>query len=88
MLLLLREACRELKIEKHLTLHSFRHRVVTELLDRGYNPENIKLITGHQDTDTIYKFYAHSNPGAVESAVKTIEDSIGIVPIRVPIKGK
>jgi|GEM_PF-3188992 integrase len=88
LLLLLQKACEELKIEKHLTLHSFRHRVVTELLDKGYNPENIKLITGHQDTNTIYKFYAHSNPRAVESAIKTIEDSIGIVPIRVPKKGK
>ena len=85
-LLLLQKACRDLKIDKHLTLHSFRHRVVTGLLDKGFNPENIKLITGHQDTNTIFKFYAHSNPGAVESAVKVIEDSIGIVPIRVPKK--
>lgn len=80
------KACKELGIEKHLTLHSFRHRVVTELLDKGTNPENIKLITGHQDTNTIYKFYAHSNPDAVEGAVKGIEESIGIVPIRVPKK--
>jgi len=48
-----KRACRELEINKNVTNHSFRHWVVTAVLDKTANMENVKQLTGHKDTRTI-----------------------------------
>lgn len=65
-----RKACKELGINKHITNHSFRHWVVTAILDKTSNIENVKQLTGHEDTRTILEHYTHSTTEGVAKGLE------------------
>jgi site-specific recombinase XerD len=65
-----KKACKELGIRKRITNHSFRHWVVTEILDKTSNIENVKNITGHEDTRTILEHYTHSTTEGIAKGLE------------------
>lgn len=84
-----RKACKELNISKHLTNHSFRHWVVTTVLDQTANIENVKQLTGHEDTRTILEHYTHSTTEGVARGLEITKVNVSplsdrFVPKRVP----
>ncbi|MBI5144607.1 MAG: tyrosine-type recombinase/integrase [Candidatus Omnitrophica bacterium] len=87
-----RKACRELNISKHITNHSFRHWVVTAVLDQTANIENVKQLTGHEDTRTILEHYTHSTTEGITRGLKVTKLKVSplsdrFVPKRVPKNG-
>ena len=83
----LKKACKDLKIAKHITPHLFRHWVVTNILDNTANVEVVKAITGHKDSQTIFKYYAHATPENVARGLEITRIDTGFVPKAVPKKG-
>ncbi len=79
LLRIVKEACKNLGITKNITNHCFRHWVVSEIFRRGLGIEQVKEITGHRDSETIYRYYAHPMPGAIEEALKITKVEIGLV---------
>ena len=74
----IKRACTDLGITKHITPHKFRHAVSSELKHSGrYTDEEIIQITGHKDTDSL-KFYAHPRSEAVIKMRKEL--SLGVLP--------
>ena len=65
-----RKACKELNIRKHIINHSFRHWVVTAVLDQTANIENVKQLTGHEDTRTILEHYTHSTTEGIAKGLE------------------
>lgn len=84
-----RKACKELNISKHITNHSFRHWVVTAVLDQTANIENVKQLTGHEDTRTILEHYTHSTTEGIAKGLEITKLKVSplsdkFVPKRVP----
>lgn len=82
----LKRACRDLGITKNITPHLFRHWVVTNILDNTANVEVVKAITGHKDSQTIFKYYAHATPENVAKGLEITRVNTGFVPKTVPRK--
>lgn len=77
MRLKIKKAAKELGIKKNLNNHTFRHYVITTLKDSGITSENIKEITGHQDTETIDRVYTHSTREIVERGLEILKPDLG-----------
>lgn len=75
----IKRACKRLGIEKNITNHSFRHYVVTEILDHTANVEVVKAITGHKDTKTIFEHYTHAKSEMVNKALEITHIDTGLV---------
>lgn len=45
----------------HLTSHQFRHNGITDRLEYGFTPEQVRLMTEHQGTGMILHSYNHTN---------------------------
>jgi site-specific recombinase XerD len=85
------KACKELNISKLITNHSFRHWVVTAVLDQTANIENVKQLTGHEDTRTILEHYTHSTTEGIAKGLEITKLKVNplsdkFVPKRVPRK--
>jgi len=76
---LLKRACRAEGITRNITNHSFRHYVVTSILDNTANIELVKAITGHKDTRTILDHYAHPRKEMVEQALRITRVNTGLI---------
>lgn len=74
-----KRACKDMKTTKNITNHTFRHNVVTSILDRTANIEVVKAITGHKDTRTILEHYAHPRTEMVEKAIEITKIDIGLM---------
>ncbi|MGA2774919.1 MAG: site-specific integrase [Candidatus Omnitrophota bacterium] len=83
-----KRACKELDIKKNITNHIFRHWVVTNILDNTANVEVVKAITGHKDSATIFKYYAHATPENVARGLEITKIDTGLMPKVMPKKGK
>ncbi len=86
-----KRACRELDIKGRITNHSFRHWVVTNILDGTANIENVKSITGHEDTRTILEHYDHNTLEGIARGLEITKLKVNplptnSVPKRVPKK--
>jgi integrase/recombinase XerD len=77
LLRIVKEACKNLGIAKNITNHSFRHWIVSKILSEGYGIESVKAITGHRDSDTIYRYYSHPMPKAIEGAIAATRVNTG-----------
>ena len=87
----LKKACKELGINKRIVNHSFRHWVVTAVLDKTANIENVKQLTGHEDTRTILEHYTHSTTEGIAKGLEITRLKVSplsdrFVPRRVPKK--
>lgn len=78
LLLKIKKACQELGITKNITNHSFRHYVVTSILDKTSNIQVVKAITGHKDTSTILDHYAHTTQENVERGLEITRINTGL----------
>ncbi len=77
LLRIVKEACKNLGITKNITNHSFRHWVVSEILSKGHGVESVKAMTEHRDSETIYRYYAHPMPRAIEGAIEATRVDTG-----------
>jgi integrase/recombinase XerD len=77
LLRILKEACKDLAITKNITNHCFRHWVVSTILSEGLGIESVKAITGHRDSETIYRYYAHPMPKAIQGAIEATRVDTG-----------
>lgn len=59
---------KELGIRKNVTPYSFRHSLITRLLDNGANLFDVQNIVGHKKADTTAQYYQYS----LKSMVKAI----------------
>ena len=75
----LKKACKGVGITKNITNHSFRHYVVTSILDKTANIEVVKAITGHKDTRTILDHYAHPRKEMVDKALEITRVDTGLL---------
>lgn len=73
----LKKAAKELGIEKNITNHIFRHSAITEMLDAGLKPEDVKQLTGHKDTATILNFYSHASKEQVDRGLQVTRLELG-----------
>lgn len=92
MLRKIKRACKDLGITKNITNHSFRHLVVTTILDKTANIDVVKAITGHKDTKTILEHYTHATTENTREGLEYTRVDTGLllkknVPERVPRKG-
>ncbi len=83
----LKIACNELRITKPITLHSFRHMVVSNLRNAGMSDEVVMAITGHKDPGTIEKFYSHSDEGDVRKGLEITRVDTGFMQIPMQKRG-
>jgi len=65
----IRSAAKQLKIEKQVTAHTFRHSFATHLLQNGYDIRTIQELLGHKDVKTTMIYTHVLNRGA--SAVRS-----------------
>ncbi|MFC1510140.1 tyrosine-type recombinase/integrase [Candidatus Omnitrophota bacterium] len=72
----LKRITKELGIKKNITNHSFRHYIVTTLLNKTANIEVVKAITGHKDTRTILEHYTHAKPEMVKQGLEITKINI------------
>lgn len=73
----IKRACVALEITKHVTPHTFRHAVSSELGRAGFAPADIIQYTGHKDTDSL-KFYTHPDSDLISKMRKVV--SLGVMP--------
>ena len=76
----LKRACRDLEIKKIITNHTFRHYVVTSILNNTSNMEVVKAITGHKDARTINEHYTHASPEMVDKGLEITRIDTGLLP--------
>ena len=67
---------KDLKIEKELTPHSFRHTFASLLLAKKRPVPEVTKLLGHADSAITYRTYAHPVPGEETSSVQELSASI------------
>ena len=78
----LKRARRDLEIKKNITNHTFRHYVITTILNNTSNIEVVKAITGHKDSRTINEHYSHASPEMVDKGLEITRIDTGLLPRR------
>jgi integrase len=73
---LLNKILKELKIEKKLSPHSFRHTFASLLLAKPRPVPEVTKLLGHKYSGITYRTYAHHVPGEETSAVQDLAASI------------
>lgn len=53
---IIKDLCKEAKIEKNITPHSFRHGKAHRILDLGGNPKDVQAILGHCDPSSSFTY--------------------------------
>lgn len=72
---------KDLKIERRLTPHSFRHTFVSLLLSAQKRPvPEVSRLAGHKKAQITYSTYAHFVPGEEIDAVQNLAESIMATP--------
>ena len=52
----------ELSKLRHIKLHEFRHSYATELINKGFSPEQVAAWLGHSSSEVTLKTYFHLFP--------------------------
>ena len=52
----------ELSKLRHIKLHKFRHSCATELINKGFSPEQVAAWLGHSSSEVTLKTYFHLFP--------------------------
>ena len=73
---LLQRLLGELKIEKRLSPHSFRHTFASLLLAKKRPVPEVTKFLGHKHSGITYRTYAHHVPGEESEAVQDLSESI------------
>jgi integrase len=73
---LLRGILRELKIEKKLTAHCFRHSFASLLLAKQRPVPEVSKLLGHKNSGITYRTYAHHVPGEETDSVQDLSASL------------
>jgi integrase len=73
---MLQKILKELKIEKELTPHSFRHTFASLLLAKKRPVPEVTKLLGHANSAITYRTYAHHVPGEETSSVQELSASI------------
>ncbi len=77
-------------VTKNITLHLFRHYVVTSIMDATGNVEVVKAITGHKNTRTILDHYLHATPENVKRGLEItwIDTGLKVKPVSNNVSNK
>lgn len=59
-------------IDKHLSLHCFRHTLASKLLNAGIDIPTVQRIGGWATYDVLMSTYAHSNNGVARKALEKV----------------
>lgn len=73
---MLQKILKELKIEKRLSPHSFRHTFASLLLARKRPVPEVTKLLGHADSAITYRTYAHHVPGEEADSIQEFSASI------------
>jgi integrase len=72
---------KDLKIEKRLTPHSFRHTFASLLLANKRPVPEVSQLLGHKNAGITYGVYSHCVPGEETGAVQSLVESVLATPV-------
>jgi site-specific recombinase XerD len=71
--LILKRACEQADIKKHVTVHTLRHSFATHLLENGTDIRYIQLLLGHESTKTT-EIYTHLTTKGFDQIKSPLDD--------------
>ncbi len=71
--LVLKKACEQAGIKKHVTVHTLRHSFATHLLENGTDLRYIQLLLGHESTKTT-EIYTHLTTKGFDQIKSPLDD--------------